>query len=100
ACAERAVARQVVAVIEYVERLRQRFEPYALAKPERAAQSRPDAEEIGARSRVSRYEHTVPHGPAGGALNGGDAGSNIQRQRRVVLQNSAQLKAMADLAPN
>ncbi len=97
---ERAVQGEVVAVIEYIECLRDSFHPRALCNSERAAQPRTQAEEIVSDSSVAVDEYPVHRGARRGALERGGSGSDIERQGRVVLQHATQLKAVTDALPS
>src|SRR5271157_1007681 len=93
--AERAVQSHAVDMIEQIERLRNTFQPQPLADGKSPAQPRVHVEEIEAASRVAVDEYAVDGGTGGCALDRGGAGGNVERQRRVVLQHSAQLKPVA-----
>src|SRR5205823_2220974 len=61
---------------------------------------RAQAEIVIADPRVAADERAVHNRPAGGALDGGDSGSDVERQGRVILEHAAQLKAMTDPLPD
>ena len=73
------------------------MEPFG--NPERAAEACVDIEEIEPRPRVAIDEHSVDGGAGGRALNRVCSGSNVEWQRRVVLQHRGQTKAVTQVLP-
>src|ERR1017187_2433136 len=99
AAPECAVQGHAVHVIEKVEGFGQGFQPEALRDAERAAQPGVDVEKVKAASGVAVDEGAVDGGPGGGALNGDAAGGDIEWERRVVLQQQAELETVTELLP-
>src|SRR5437867_2535207 len=64
---------------------------------ERTAQPSTHAEKVVADSGIAADERSVHYRPASGTLDGRYPGRNVQRQRRVILQHSAELKPVADM---
>jgi len=97
--AEGTVQREVVSVIECVERLAHYFQPQAFSEQDGPAETCTNAEEVISNSGIAADERSVHYWARCGALNGIDAGGNVQGQGRVILQHAAQLKAVTNEFP-
>jgi hypothetical protein len=98
--AEDPVKGDAVDVVSQVEAFGQGFQAQPFRKLKTAAQAATDAQEIESGSGVAVDEHAIDGGTSGSALNGVRAGRDIERQRRVVLQEAARLEAVTDSLPS
>src|SRR5947209_18632363 len=98
--AEHSVRYLVIAVVECVENLGYGFQPPALGKRERPAETCAHREEVKAVSGVACDEGSIRQRWTGaGALNRIRARGDVERQRRIVLQDAAQLKSVGNVLP-
>src|SRR5262249_13103550 len=92
-------AGKVVSPIGEVERFRNAFRPNRWSDSERAADAHAQTEKVAADAGISGNELSIANRPAGRALNGGDTGCNVERQRRMPLDHVAHLKSVCQELP-
>ena len=84
-------------MVGQVETLRQSFELNVAPEVKDATETDVQIQVIAALAGIPRNERSIDHRPACRALDGRDAGRNVQGKRRVCLEHRAHLKTVCQM---